>query len=167
MEALAHLAAAAPLTPQEVADNAKAANAAIGAGFAYGLAAIGPGGVDDLVGLGLDGRHLRLVVGHLGARRGACCFGPGVIVLDALVPGIHAALQLREQHPSHQHGEDDERPGPPGKFLDLGNDRTRILADGAGVRLSALGLGGGRRRGDVPGGSVEVYDGVQHVRLLR
>jgi F-type H+-transporting ATPase subunit c len=55
MEALAHLAAAAPLTPQEVADNAKAANAAIGAGFAYGLAAIGPGiGIGYLVGKSVE-----------------------------------------------------------------------------------------------------------------
>ena len=47
MEAMAHLAAAAPIT----ADDQKAANAAIGAGFAYGLAAIGPGiGIGVLVG---------------------------------------------------------------------------------------------------------------------
>ena len=47
MEAMAHLAAAAPIT----ADDQKAANAAIGAGFAYGLAAIGPGiGIGYLVG---------------------------------------------------------------------------------------------------------------------
>ena len=51
MEAMAHLAAAAPIT----ADDQKAANAAIGAGFAYGLAAIGPGiGIGYLVGKSVE-----------------------------------------------------------------------------------------------------------------
>ena len=51
MEALSTLAAAAPLT----ADDAKAANAAIGAGFAYGIAAIGPGiGIGYLVGKSVE-----------------------------------------------------------------------------------------------------------------
>jgi F-type H+-transporting ATPase subunit c len=51
MEALSTLAAAAPLT----ADDTKAANAAIGAGFAYGIAAIGPGiGIGYLVGKSVE-----------------------------------------------------------------------------------------------------------------
>jgi F-type H+-transporting ATPase subunit c len=51
MEAMAHLAAAAPIT----ADDQKAASAAIGAGFAYGLAAIGPGiGIGFLVGKSVE-----------------------------------------------------------------------------------------------------------------
>ncbi len=40
MEAFVRLIAAAP--PEQTAADIKAANAAIGAGFAYGLAAIGP-----------------------------------------------------------------------------------------------------------------------------
>ena len=52
MEALARLtAAAAPMTPSET----KTANAAIGAGFAYGLAAIGPGvGIGYVVGKAIE-----------------------------------------------------------------------------------------------------------------
>ena len=49
MEAFVRLIAAAP--PAQTPDEIKAANAAIGAGFAYGLAAIGPGiGIGYLVG---------------------------------------------------------------------------------------------------------------------
>jgi F-type H+-transporting ATPase subunit c len=51
MEAFAHLAAATGLT----GDEQKKANAAIGAGFAYGLAAIGPGiGIGFLVGKSVE-----------------------------------------------------------------------------------------------------------------
>jgi F-type H+-transporting ATPase subunit c len=56
MEALSHLISAVePLTGQEQADADKAAAAAIGAGFAYGLAAIGPGiGIGYLVGKSVE-----------------------------------------------------------------------------------------------------------------
>jgi F-type H+-transporting ATPase subunit c len=51
MEALSHLLAAAPVDPADT----KAANAAIGAGFAYGLAAIGPGiGIGYVVGKAIE-----------------------------------------------------------------------------------------------------------------
>ena len=51
MESLAVLIAQAPLT----ADDQKKANAAIGAGFAYGLAAIGPGiGIGYVVGKAIE-----------------------------------------------------------------------------------------------------------------
>ena len=53
MEALAHLIAATE--PVQTADDAKAANAAIGSGFAYGLAAIGPGvGIGYVVGKAIE-----------------------------------------------------------------------------------------------------------------
>ena len=53
MEAIARLIAAAP--PVQTPDEVKAANAAIGAGFAYGLAAIGPGiGIGFLVGKSVE-----------------------------------------------------------------------------------------------------------------
>ena len=54
MEALSHVLAAA--APEGLgADDAKAANAAIGAGFAYGLAAIGPGiGIGYVVGKAIE-----------------------------------------------------------------------------------------------------------------
>ena len=52
MEAIARLIAATPVqTPDEI----KKANAAIGAGFAYGLAAIGPGvGIGYVVGKAIE-----------------------------------------------------------------------------------------------------------------
>jgi F-type H+-transporting ATPase subunit c len=51
MEAIVHLAAAAPLSAADQKKNA----AAIGAGFAYGLAAIGPGiGIGYLVGKSVE-----------------------------------------------------------------------------------------------------------------
>lgn len=51
MEALSHLVAAAPLDGAET----KKAYAAIGAGFAYGLAAIGPGlGIGYIVGKSVE-----------------------------------------------------------------------------------------------------------------
>ena len=51
MESLAVLIAQTPLT----ADDQKKANAAIGAGFAYGLAAIGPGiGIGYVVGKAIE-----------------------------------------------------------------------------------------------------------------
>ena len=51
MEALSHVLAATPLTAAEE----KTANAAIGAGFAYGLAAIGPGiGIGYVVGKAIE-----------------------------------------------------------------------------------------------------------------
>ena len=51
MEAFAHLVAQQSLT----GDEAKKANAAIGAGFAYGIAAIGPGiGIGYLVGKSVE-----------------------------------------------------------------------------------------------------------------
>ena len=53
MEAIARLIAATD--PVQTPDEAKAANAAIGAGFAYGLAAIGPGiGIGYLVGKSVE-----------------------------------------------------------------------------------------------------------------
>ena len=53
MEALAHLVAAA--APVITADDQKAAAAASSAGFAYGLAAIGPGiGIGYLVGKSVE-----------------------------------------------------------------------------------------------------------------
>ena len=53
MEAIARLIAATP--PTQTADEVKAANAAIGAGFAYGLAAIGPGiGIGYVVGKAIE-----------------------------------------------------------------------------------------------------------------
>ena len=51
MEALSYLIAAVPLDAAEQ----KTANAAIGAGFAYGLAAIGPGiGIGYVVGKAIE-----------------------------------------------------------------------------------------------------------------
>ena len=51
MEALSHLVAQGGLN----ADDQKTANAAIGAGFAYGLAAIGPGvGIGYVVGKAIE-----------------------------------------------------------------------------------------------------------------
>ena len=53
MEAIARLIAATD--PVQTPDEAKAANAAIGAGFAYGLAAIGPGvGIGYVVGKAIE-----------------------------------------------------------------------------------------------------------------
>jgi F-type H+-transporting ATPase subunit c len=53
MEALARLIAAVP--PAQTPDEIKKANAAIGAGFAYGLAAIGPGvGIGYVVGKAIE-----------------------------------------------------------------------------------------------------------------
>ena len=57
MEAFAHLVAQVvePLTGAEQADADKAASAAASAGFAYGLAAIGPGiGIGYLVGKSVE-----------------------------------------------------------------------------------------------------------------
>ena len=53
MEAIARLIA--DTQPLQSPDEAKAANAAIGAGFAYGLAAIGPGvGIGYVVGKAIE-----------------------------------------------------------------------------------------------------------------
>ena len=53
MEAIARLIAATP--PAQTPDEIKKANAAIGAGFAYGLAAIGPGvGIGYVVGKAIE-----------------------------------------------------------------------------------------------------------------
>jgi F-type H+-transporting ATPase subunit c len=53
MEAIARLIA--DTNPVQTPDEAKAANAAIGAGFAYGLAAIGPGvGIGYVVGKAIE-----------------------------------------------------------------------------------------------------------------
>jgi len=53
MEAIVRLFA--DTTPPQTPDDAKKANAAIGAGFAYGLAAIGPGiGIGYVVGKAIE-----------------------------------------------------------------------------------------------------------------
>jgi F-type H+-transporting ATPase subunit c len=55
MEAIARLISAGDLTPTEIAANAKNEAAAASAGFAYGLAAIGPGiGIGYLVGKSVE-----------------------------------------------------------------------------------------------------------------
>ena len=53
-------------------------------------------------------------------------------------------LHAREEHPAHQHGEDDEGAEAPGDLLELGEDRVEVVLGDLLVGLSSSAPAGAR-----------------------